>query len=97
MRGGNRGAKLKENDAKLKENEREAEMAKGKTAVGAQAGDLVVIDGHRVGEGRRIGEILDVVRGEGSEHYRVLWEDGHESVLYPSSDVSVKHKATTPA
>ena len=53
-------------------------------------GDLVVIEGHRVGEGRRIGEILAVLGTPGHEHYRVRWDDGHDSVFYPSSDAIIQ-------
>ena len=62
------------------------------TTVKARPGDLVVIEGHRVGDARRLGEILDVL-GEGQhEHYRVRWDDGHESVFYPSSDATIQRK-----
>jgi len=59
----------------------------------AEAGDLIVVEGHRVGDSRRTGEILEVIGDPGHEHYRVRWEDGHDSVVYPSNDVTVK-KAT---
>ncbi len=66
-------------------------MAKAGTLDGAHAGDLVVVDGHRVGEGRRTGQIVEVLGEAGHQHYRVRWEDGHESVFYPSSDTIVRH------
>lgn len=67
-------------------------MTKAKTSSDTRAGDLVIIEGHRVGEARRIGEILGVL-GEGDhEHYRVRWDDGHESVFYPSNDATIRHK-----
>jgi Domain of unknown function (DUF1918) len=53
-------------------------------------GDLVVIEGHRVGQGRRIGEILEVLGEPGHEHYRVRWDDDHESVFYRSSDATIQ-------
>ena len=53
---------------------------------GAQPGDLIVIEGHRIGESRRIGEILEVLGSNGHERYRVRWDDGHEAVFYPGSD-----------
>ena len=56
-----------------------------------QPGDLIVIEGHRVGEGRRIGEILEVLATNGHEHYRVRWDDGHESVYYPAGGAIVQH------
>jgi Domain of unknown function (DUF1918) len=56
----------------------------------AQVGDLVIVEGHRIGEARRIGEIF----GEaGHEHYRVRWDDNHESVFYPSSDSTIQKAA----
>ena len=66
--------------------------AKAQDPARTKVGDLVIIEGHRVGEARRMGEILGVV-GEGAhEHYRVRWDDGHESVFYPSSDATIRHK-----
>jgi hypothetical protein len=57
----------------------------------AQPGDLIVIEGHRIGESRRIGEILEVLGSDGHERYRVRWDDGHEAVFYPGSDAVVQH------
>lgn len=56
----------------------------------AKVGDVVEITGHRVGEAGRTGEILEVMGEPGHEHFRVRWEDGHESVVYPSSDAVVR-------
>ncbi|MGE5274043.1 MAG: DUF1918 domain-containing protein [Verrucomicrobiota bacterium] len=57
-----------------------------------EPGDVVVIEGHHVGEARRSGEILEVLGEPGHEHYRVRWEDGRETVFYPSSDATVRHR-----
>ena len=57
----------------------------------AQVGDLVIVEGHRVGEARRIGEILELLGEAGHEHYCVRWDDGHESVFYRSSDATIQH------
>lgn len=57
----------------------------------ADVGDLIVIEGHRVGESRRTGEILEVLGDAGHEHYRVRWEDGSETLFYPSNDAVVRH------
>jgi hypothetical protein len=65
-------------------------MSQTKETSGARPGDLVIIEGHRVGESRRIGEILQVVGESGHEHYRVLWDDGRETVFYPSSDAKIQ-------
>jgi hypothetical protein len=57
----------------------------------AQAGDLVVITGHRVGEAQRLGEILEVLGEPSHERYRVQWDDGHESLFTPGSDAVIRH------
>ncbi len=68
-------------------------MAQTEDRVKASVGDLVVVEGHKLGQSRRVGEILEVLGGPGHEHYRVRWEDGRESVFYPSSDSTIQ-KAT---
>lgn len=55
-------------------------------------GDHVEIFGHRVGDAPRTGEILEVLGPEGHPHYRVRWEDGRVSLLFPGADVLVKHQ-----
>lgn len=60
------------------------------TEPAVRTGDVVVVEAKRVGDGRRLGEILDVTGTPGHLHYRIRWEDGHESVLYPGGDVSVR-------
>jgi len=58
-------------------------------------GDVVVVDGRRVGASGRLGEILEAGGERGHERLRVRWEDGRESVLYPGGDakISPKHQA----
>lgn len=58
----------------------------------ARAGDLIAIHGHRVGEIARVGEILEVLDPGGREHYRVRWDDGHESIFTPGSDAVIRHR-----
>jgi Domain of unknown function (DUF1918) len=65
-------------------------MARAQDSTPGQVGDLVIVEGHRIGEARRIGEILERLGEAGHEHYRVRWDDGHESVFYPSSDSTIK-------
>jgi len=50
-----------------------------------QIGDRIVIESTEVGQARREGEIVEVISGETSVHYRIRWSDGHESVLFPSA------------
>ena len=57
----------------------------------ARVGDHVVLEGARVGHGRRRGEVLEVMRGTSGDRYRVRWEqDDHETVLAPGPDLRVE-------
>ncbi len=67
-------------------------MSQTAQKVPGRPGDKVVVHGHRVGEGERAGEILEALGEPGHEHYRVHWEDGHESVFYPASDARIVPK-----
>jgi hypothetical protein len=64
--------------------------SEGGTAVHAKTGDRIVVDSAHVGQPRRQGEIVEVVAGDGGEHYRVRWDDGHETIYFPSSDCRVE-------
>ena len=41
------------------------------------------------GQAPRRGEIIEVLGGEGHEHYRVHWDEKHESIVYPADGVIV--------
>ena len=56
----------------------------------ARQGDRVVVEGAKVGQSRRSGEIIEVVAAGQSQHYRVRWDDGHESLFFPSSDARIE-------
>jgi hypothetical protein len=62
-----------------------------KTTHEAEAGDLIVISGHHLGEAERIGEILEVLGEPTHESYRVQWDDGHESLYRPGGDATIRH------
>jgi hypothetical protein len=51
-----------------------------------QVGDRIIVEGNKVGQRRRDGEIVEVIDAPGPRHYRVRWSDGHESIFFPSSD-----------
>ena len=55
----------------------------------AKIGDEIVVDAVHIGEPRREGQILEVIDRGGIVHYRVQWDDGHESVFFPSSTTHV--------
>jgi hypothetical protein len=57
----------------------------------AKPGDVVVVHGHTIGDAGRTGMILDVLdAGSGHEHYRVRWDEEHETLFWPGSDVSIR-------
>lgn len=56
----------------------------------AAAGDVVAIHGHHLGEPERVGEILEVLGRPDHVHFRVRWDDDHESIFYPGNDASVR-------
>ena len=58
-----------------------------------ERGDVVTVSGRRVGEPPRLGEILEVLGRPDHPHYRVQWEDGHESVLYPGETTTVERRS----
>lgn len=60
-------------------------------ALRASPGDRLVVRGHHQGEPQRDGEILKVLGDDGAPPYLVRWEDGHESEVFPSSDIYVQH------
>lgn len=62
------------------------------TANRSRPGDVVEVVGHRVGDAPRSGEILEVLGPEEHPHFRVRWEDGRVSLLFPGTDVLVKHQ-----
>lgn len=59
-------------------------------------GDLVEVVGHAVGDAPRSGEILEVLGEPAHPHFRVRWEDGHETVLFPGSDVVIRAAVVHP-
>jgi len=61
--------------------------------VTADAGDVVEIAGHRLGEHGTMAEILEVLGEASHRHYRVRWDDGRESIFFPGSDATIRHAA----
>jgi uncharacterized protein DUF1918 len=65
-------------------------MPKTMDGAPAVAGDEIVITGHSVGDAPRTAVILEVLGSEGHEHFRVRWEDGHESIFFPGDDAVIR-------
>lgn len=60
----------------------------------ASVGDVLVVRGHRAGDPIQSAEVLEVHGTDGGPPYLVRWErDGHESLVVPSSDVTVKPRS----
>jgi hypothetical protein len=57
----------------------------------ASVGDEIVVDSAHTGESRREGQILEIREQGGVQHFRVRWDDGHETIFYPGSDAHVVH------
>ncbi len=58
-------------------------------------GDRVIVESERTGRSAREGEILEVLGAGEGIHYRIKWDDGHESTLFASGgSVSIVPKAS---
>jgi hypothetical protein len=55
----------------------------------AKVGHRVVVETHHVGRARREGEIIEIISGHVGDHYRVQWESGAVSILFPDSDCMI--------
>jgi len=63
-------------------------MATKQTDGAARVGDLIEMRGLH-GQAPRRGEILEVLGSAERPHYRVRWDEQHESVVYPADGVLV--------
>ncbi|MGZ4268351.1 MAG: DUF1918 domain-containing protein [Solirubrobacteraceae bacterium] len=59
----------------------------------AQPGDWLRVRG-LPGLPSREGQILEVLGGPGHEHFRVRWDEGHESIFFPVEGTSVVRHPT---
>ncbi len=63
-------------------------MATEKTASGAHVGDWVEVRGLS-GQSSRHGQIVELFGRVGHEHYRVRWDEQHESIFYPADGMII--------
>ena len=49
-----------------------------------KVGDVVTVESEQVGHPGREGQVVEVLTTGGEAHYRVRWDDGRESIFYPS-------------
>ena len=59
----------------------------------ARVGDQIEARGLH-GQPSRRGEIIELLGIAGHEHYRVRWDEQHESIVYPSDGVIVTPRVT---
>lgn len=64
-------------------------------AAEAAVGDLVEVTGRRVGERRRVGEIIEVLGNRDHRRFLVRWDDGHTTTFYPGEATTFR-KASKP-
>ena len=58
----------------------------------ANAGDRIVVRGHRKGQPVRACLVLEVRGSRRGAPYLVRWDDsGHETLFFPGSDATVDH------
>jgi len=57
----------------------------------AQVGDQYIVSSRVAGKDPRVGEIIECIgRGGLTPHFRVQWADGHQSIVFPSSDARIE-------
>jgi Domain of unknown function (DUF1918) len=71
-------------------------MATEHTTSNACIGDWIETRGIH-GEPPRRGQIVELLGGEGHKHYRVRWDEQHESILYPADGVIITPGPKRPA
>jgi hypothetical protein len=59
----------------------------------ARAGDSVEVNG-LPGRPAKKGQIVEVLGAGEHVHFRVRWDDQHESLLYPTEGATIVHPAT---
>jgi hypothetical protein len=57
----------------------------------AKVGDRLVIESNRVGQARKVAEVLEVRGPNGEPPYLVRWTDGHEGLMFPGPDAHIDH------
>jgi hypothetical protein len=57
----------------------------------AHVGDWIEVDAVGGGPSRR-GEIVEVLGAEGHRHYRVRWDEQHESLHFPAQGTRLLHE-----
>ena len=67
-----------------------------KTTHTAHVGDSIEARGVH-GEPARRGQIVELLGHDEHEHYRVRWDEQHESILYPADGIIITPQHARPA
>jgi Domain of unknown function (DUF1918) len=68
-----------------------ADMSTKNTPAEARVGDSLEARGIH-GEPARRGQIVEILGEPGHQHYKVHWDEEHESIVYPADGVEIIHK-----
>jgi Domain of unknown function (DUF1918) len=68
-----------------------ADMSSKNTPATPRVGDLLEARGIH-GEPARRGQIVEILGEPGHEHYKVQWDEQHESIVYPADGVDIIRK-----
>jgi len=60
-------------------------------------GDRLVVEGTYGSGNRKEATIVEVENPDGTPPYRVRWDDGHESIVFPGPDAHVVRRERQPA
>lgn len=63
------------------------------TMINATVGDQIEIMSATLDSPRRRGEVVEVIGTGEAQHYRVRWQDGHESLYFPGPDAHLSQSA----
>jgi hypothetical protein len=62
----------------------------------AHKGDRLVIEGTKLGQARRSGEVTRVEGDPSHQRLWVRWDDGHETLFMPGAGMRVEPRRTKP-
>lgn len=61
-----------------------------------KVGDRISVESERTGRSAREGDIIEVLGTGDGIHFRVRWDDGHESILFPGAgSITIAPKVTS--
>jgi hypothetical protein len=63
----------------------------------AHIGDRIIQRGTHVDDRDRVGEVIELHHDDGTPPYVVRWSDGHDSLVFPGTDVRIEPPASATA